>query len=228
MNAHNTYQEAKIDNPSSEIYTDGQIFFTEDRARFYYDKRKCNPADYCMTTKEFTNKGFKSSNGDIYLTSKGLVVNVDFEFALDINKHTLFCSDKSFILHASSLEQIETPEEKEAFDVIEKSKPKQKKFDYIKVDCQSLEFWECAKEYQSEIHIYWKDSEGKQVIQDLNQLVEHYRAGIIYRKVIRELTDRELFIYWFIRKSDGEFRNHYKNLAGKLFDSGKFKLVDGD
>ncbi|MCP3680900.1 MAG: hypothetical protein GY782_11860 [Gammaproteobacteria bacterium] len=65
-------------------------------------------------------------------------------------------------------------------------------YEYVKVDCSQLDFWECAREYEAKMHVYWKDVDGKCVIQDLNQLVEQYGVNAIYRRV--KVDKRQKFI----------------------------------
>ena len=65
-----------------------------------------------------------------------------------------------------------------------------KTYRYEKVDCKSIDFWECAKEYQSKLGVYWKDDEGACIVQDLEQLVSQYSKNVIYRRI--EVTEREL------------------------------------
>ena len=180
-----------------------------------------------MTLKEFLAKGHEITTGDLLL-GDGRVWELDI-YSLVLLRGGYDRYNNFYILYAKALNQVETREEKEALDAIEKLKPKHTntKVEYVKIDCQSLEFWECAKEYQSEAHVYWKDSEGKQVIQDLNQLVEHYRAGIIYRKVAREPTERELFINTALDVACEPIDSLAFIAFGRLYESGKFKLVDG-
>lgn len=94
----------------------------------------------------------------------------------------------------SFVERMEEPSKLCGSGTGKEEKPKRTKVSYEKVDCKQFEFWECAKEYQSKMHIYWKDSKGKFVIRDLNQLVEQYKTGVIYHRIETEITEREEFI----------------------------------
>ncbi|CAH9013165.1 hypothetical protein VPHF35G1_0085 [Vibrio phage F35 g1] len=118
MTTYNTYQEAKIANPESEIYklASGYIATKEPQG---ISVHKCNPADHCMTVEEFLADGYKFELGDVCLDGYGEVVNIDVECHIWDKPDDRDSS--RYILRAAALESIptETPEEKEVLDVIE-------------------------------------------------------------------------------------------------------------
>ncbi|AUS00347.1 hypothetical protein NVP1273O_70 [Vibrio phage 1.273.O._10N.286.54.C7] len=126
MTTYNTYQEAKIAHPESEIYFIGnEQYRTGEWIDQYNFGRSsfvlCNPADHCMTVEKFLADGHKFVDGDYYSDMFGDPQCVGGYFPpSDVNKPD---SDdkKRYILRAAALENIptETPEEKEVLDSIE-------------------------------------------------------------------------------------------------------------
>lgn len=120
MKTYNTYQEAKIANPKSEIYVHGGKFLPECDilpSHETYERRgyfKCHPKDYCMTLAEFFDVGHELVSGDAYLGPCGNV----YIFGLTALRHYRSCSDSGrYILRAKALEQAEfdtTPQQVES------------------------------------------------------------------------------------------------------------------
>ncbi|AUS00809.1 hypothetical protein NVP1278O_74 [Vibrio phage 1.278.O._10N.286.54.E8] len=133
MTTYNTYQEAKIANPDSDIYfIDNKQYRTGEWIDQYNFGRSsfvlCNPADHCMTAEKFLTDGHKFSDGDLVYTLYGSVVKVcDSKPSSGAFYYTSWInikideSNKIYILRAAALESIptETPEEKEVLDGIE-------------------------------------------------------------------------------------------------------------
>lgn len=124
MKTYNTYQEAKIANPKSEIYvsTDGQ-FATEECTIMvaltktkgeWYKWSECHPKDYCMTLAEFLAKGHRLVEGDVFIGASGAASKVADEIGMNIPDS----QDKDrYILRAKALEQAEfdtTPQQVES------------------------------------------------------------------------------------------------------------------
>lgn len=75
MKTYNTYQEAKIDNPNSDIYErEKGVFATESLHR-----EPCNPADYCMSLESFLASGKRAFRGDIIADKDGKAMIVEAE-----------------------------------------------------------------------------------------------------------------------------------------------------
>ena len=130
MITFNTYQEAKIANPESEVCINGVgQFKCGDESIGWF---RCNPDDYCMTVEKFLADGHKFDFDDYALTSDGCVdcISVCSVLAAWNGKMNGPAFDKyknGFVLLAAALNQTETPEEKEAFDAIDQPKPKHTK-----------------------------------------------------------------------------------------------------
>jgi hypothetical protein len=136
MKQYETYEQARIDNPKSEIcklICEG--FTTESeiaRGNFgQYSFTYCKASDYCeMTLQEFLERGHLLVNGDVIITCLDNVAVMgvnDFEIAnFNLNHES---DSKTYILRAAALENqmnidnlaTQTPEEKEALDLIARS-----------------------------------------------------------------------------------------------------------
>lgn len=117
MTTYNSYEEAKIANPESDIYKligMGGFVFGDglgDLIRIsslQTDAEKCNPSDHCMTIERFLADGHKFVDGDIALIHNGDVKTV-------VNPHLDWNTPNPndnirFILRATALE--EKPSEK--------------------------------------------------------------------------------------------------------------------
>lgn len=105
MTTYNTYQEAKIANPESDIYCDDfhKCFQAiANKGCSFGNLTKCNPADYCITVEKFHLNGYKLFDGDLY----ELEGNV-YEFGRDnsISDNELNPSNKErLVLRAAALE----------------------------------------------------------------------------------------------------------------------------
>jgi hypothetical protein len=139
MIIYNTYQEAKIANPNSRILTTDHDWRGSSKivGKFtIYDIgmpiissrswKFCHPADYCMTLEKFLADGCKLVDGDIFINQYEEVVKVGRQYQMvplePKEANTSHPNDnKCYILRAKALQQIETPEEKEAFDAMTKN-----------------------------------------------------------------------------------------------------------
>lgn len=116
MKQYKTYQEAKIENPSCEVFRLSPHDLTKDEC-FFAGKAghgqlidvgavfRCNPADYCMTLEQFFEAGHKLVDGDVYLSSAGSVIRILSSEMLLTNGVTLRNADKCYILRAKALEK---------------------------------------------------------------------------------------------------------------------------
>lgn len=123
MNTYNTYQEAKIANPESEIYAGSckfKVITGSPTNHFANGWKVCNPADYCMTVEQFLDDGHKFVDGGLYIGANGEVIVVGETISAAVANLGRSGDNNRLVLRAAALNQTETPEEKEAFDVMEK------------------------------------------------------------------------------------------------------------
>lgn len=118
MKTYNSYQEAKIANPKSDIYVwtgwkandelagpagpfaalDGKLVTADCWI-------KCHPKDYCMTLEEFFDAGHEFVSGDSYLGVYGNVHMVGLGAERQGAIHDDGRDNKRYILRAQALEQ---------------------------------------------------------------------------------------------------------------------------
>lgn len=113
MKTYKTYQEAKIDNPKSEIYTNGNVFAVIEKFGVgAFDK--CKPEDYCMTVEQFLKDGHKFVDGDVGISVEGKVVVIGHGLctAAMFNEKCQNDSDR-YVLRAAALEGLEAIEKVE-------------------------------------------------------------------------------------------------------------------
>lgn len=166
MKTFETYQEAKIANPDSEIYTDGRIFCGERWSKFYYDMRKCNPADYCMNEDDFYSCGYRYLNGDIiYSEISGLVIVIGMDVSIaDMDWNDGF-GHKRFILRAAALKTKHQQE-------MEELKPKRTRVEYVKV---TESIFDLRPDFEAgELYFKWAGNG------------EHGSGGVGYDKITTE------------------------------------------
>lgn len=130
MKTYNTYQEAKIANPKSEIYVwtgwkvndelagpAGSFAALGDKFVTADCWIKCHPADYCMTLDEFFGQGKKLVRDDVYLGRNGKVYSVGLSIPVSMANEAGHGDHNRYILHAKALEQAEfdtTPQQVES------------------------------------------------------------------------------------------------------------------
>ena len=217
MSTYTTYPAAKIANPDSP-------------ARPGEKWELCNPADYCMTVKQFFDAGHKFVEGDMYVTEGAITpVNVGTDWGVEQCNEPHDDDDNCYVIKAKALEETntiptETQEEKEALDAIEKTYRYEKVTDSI---------FDLKEEFErGELYFAWlgnpepvSNSVGYDKITDEKMLLCRYEEKRILRRI--EVTERELFIDAYA----SAFNTHMllvEDVAGTLFDSGKFKLVNGE
>ncbi|CAL9963323.1 hypothetical protein VPHK165_0089 [Vibrio phage K165] len=173
MTAYNTYQEAKIANPESDIFF---MHNGDYRTGTWIDQHHfgrssftlCNPADHCIRYGDFLTLGYRFVDGDAFLSSTGEVVIVTNAHA---NNRIMSGDNKRFVLRAAALENIptETPEEKEALDGIESAgEVEWKNGDECEIEMQEgvrryLFGCECPNNQQTCI-VFTKDGGGHMVM----------------------------------------------------------------
>ena len=98
MKTYNTYQEAKIDNPNSDIYEREEgVFATESLHR-----EPCKPKDYCITLESFLASGKRLVREDLFIGSQGKVSVVASPTAMS---HPQDVDSDIYILKAKALEK---------------------------------------------------------------------------------------------------------------------------
>lgn len=226
MKTFETYQAAKIAMPKACIVKykyGGNYRFTGMPTR--EGTTLCNgsefaePQDHCMTVKQFFENGHKFIEGDLMIGRGGLVIKVSNW--LDYNS-LLEDDDKRYVLSAKALEEAntiptETPEGKEALD--------KKTYRYEKVEFDDK--WKYFKLMQEEGDLYVNcvDLSFEGFYGDnINLANALHDESCIYRRI--EVTERELFIETYAWAVQDDISN-IEDIAGMLFDSGKFKLVNG-
>ena len=109
MKKYNSYADAKIDNPESEIFSDlsnPPSFYPQ-----YHTKGlRCHPADHCMTLEQFFDSGHKIVDGDAYLNSLGVACVVGINTAASKVNARNANDNKRYILRAKALELKLKPE----------------------------------------------------------------------------------------------------------------------
>ena len=210
MKTYNSYEEAKIANPESNIYElDG--VFQPGHMSFREGESKCNPADHCMTVERFLADGHKFVEGDLIL-DEGLVYLVS---DLKTQKHWYEtesanqpdCDDNSrYILRAAAL-----------------NKPKRVKFEYVPINNGNE-----LITYRNEL--FFKHDSGDYVWTEnhtMRSILTHMDNDNLFRRIETETTERDEFIEAYALATHDEIGN-IDIIAGMLFDSGKFKLVGGE
>ncbi|QZI87850.1 hypothetical protein SIPHO054v2_p0051 [Vibrio phage 103E44.1] len=112
MNTYDSYAEAKIANPESDIfYAESQGFAPGDKPGAAASWVACEPADHCMTVEKFLAEGHKLVDGDVFLNSENDDVEVGKKYENGIviteyeaNKPTSSVDDKCYILRAAALQ----------------------------------------------------------------------------------------------------------------------------
>ena len=239
MTTYNSYEEAKIANPESEIVTTGPNWEYNPALKWKFEKLvedddddgdahaledsawvKCNPADHCMTVEKFLKNGHKFVYGDLFLDQGGCVEKVS-----NVDNYNIpFIGDnKRYILRAAALEnkmntdRLETQSEEQ---------PKRVKFEYLKVDFVSDKekaeaFIEGGLRYLTHGEIRG-DLESDTI--PVTRLDELLCGNSIYRRIETEITERDEFIQGYLELADSSVGVSYKEFAGIVFD----KLVEGE
>ena len=204
-----TYQAAKIANPDCNIYTHGGLFSNEKFNSLPYVNgwRPCNPADYCMTVRQFLDAGHKFVEGDIFLNLTG---NVKIVPGSNVWLDSLNCEDKNdkerYILEAKALKETKTYRYEKVTDSI---------FD--------------LKEEFERGDLFSRNDKGKyRQIKGETWPVNSTNNGNVYRRI--EVTEREFAIEQAAKimydadQSSGQINDL---TLGALFDAGMLKLVNG-
>ena len=207
MKVYDSYAEAKIANPESDIYERMCVdFATADYVSLVAmcgtgdGWNKCDPADHCMTVEKFLADGHKFVKGDVCLYLNGSVVTV--KDPIGWNKPDLD-DGELYVLRAAALE-----------------KPKRMKVEFVRIDFTSDK--EKAEAFLEGGLRYF--THGK-VTGDLEhdtipvtKLEELLRGNGIYRRVETEIDERQEFIDKAKAIIDSTKTAEYS--LGAMFDAG--------
>ena len=254
MTTYNTYQEAKISNPESNIYIQAGEFLPEKSIRpspWTYDFRGlalCNPADYCMTVEKFLADGNKFVEGDfildegsVYLVTDCKTQNYWYETE---SANEPDCDDnRRHVLHAAALElkpadkvakALGRPLTPSDFGVALAEKPKRVKVSYVMFhptpgDSVYLSHKNKNIKQRDVMYLFvGRSLDDKGVFQHkASKNIFEESLSLVRRKQETEINERQEFIDEACGTlDDDESVNHYSRYFGQLYDSGKFKLVN--
>ena len=120
MSKYPTYQAAKIANPDKKIVTTAPDWdankdcigkFEPLSSDHWLDDDSgwtiCNPADYCMTVKQFEDSGKKLVDGDLYINLDGNVIEYTEGYGLGVDRDPSINKSR-YVLKAKALEETKT------------------------------------------------------------------------------------------------------------------------
>ena len=214
MNTYPTYQAAKIANPDKEIVTTAPDWdankdcigkFEPLSSYHWLDDDSgwtiCNPADYCMTVKQFLDAGHKFVEGDLYIDDDGRVEKIGGEPSGE--NQPIKGDNNRYVLKAKALEETKTYRYEKVTDSI---------FD-LKEEFERGELFS----FDGDGHELQIETEG-----DFSYAHVHEN---LYRRI--EVTERELEIEAMTARLWGrDIDRDVRKLAAKLHSLG-FKLVNG-
>ena len=227
MKVYDSYAEAKIANPESDIYERMCVdFATADYVSLVAmcgtgeGWNKCNPADHCMTVDQFIAEGHRFANGDICLDD-GDVVTVKCRAEWDEPSPG---DNERYVLRAAALDvmaQDNEATETKAVAEYSNEKPKRVKVEFVKVEDSIFDLQHDLVDG----NLFYQDTDDSHYpINTERQLVYWFDLAGVYRKVETEIDERQEFIDAAIELIDASKKTD--GLLGAMFDSGKFKLVD--
>lgn len=224
MTTYNTYAEAKIANPDSEIYVYGGRFLPEyliQPSHETYERRgyfKCHPKDYCMSVADFMDNGYKYVDGDSYLGADGDVYTVGVDFSSVFANLKRNSAANRYILRAKALEtqpaEVEidnTPQQVESLSSAATTKLATKgatkvptKVEYVKVEYNHI--WEIMKMQSEGVDFYIKSDDvesGYSLVQNNPTSLLVATTYDLYLRIEKELTWQEYVesIYPFVEFS---------------------------
>tara|TARA_B100001057_G_C22558112_1_gene836142 strand:+ start:118 stop:759 length:642 start_codon:yes stop_codon:yes gene_type:complete len=212
MKMFDSFEKAKITYPTSEIYKSGGLFGTDDMLNpAAKDVEKCHPANHCMTVEEFLKAGHKLAMGDIVLNSGGKVIFMSYDGCLSDFGVLNIGSINEYILRAAALK-----------------KTKRVKVEYVK--CEFSREWEAVKHYNEVGELFVTDCCGNYTnVNDISGawyevVCKNYMD--LYRRTETEITERDEFIEEACKVSGAVDNSVIADIIRKLYDSGKFKLVE--
>lgn len=221
MKTYNSYEEAKIANPESEIVTTGPNWQYDIAIKGKFERLvekgfdyhvlgdsawvKCDPADYCMSLDEFFDSGKMFIADDIFIAASGEVITISDDTVRFANMRSGVESE-CFILHAAAL-----------------NKPKRVKIEYAPINNGNE-----LITYRNEL--FFKHDSGDYVWTEnhtMRSVLNHMDNDNLFRRIETEIDWRDEFIEMYAWATQDDKQN-INDIAGMLFDSGKFKLVEGE
>lgn len=231
-NTYPAYQAAKIANPDKEIVTTATDWdankdcigtFEPLSVDHWLDNDAgwitCNPADYCMTVKQFLDAGHKFVDGDKYLY-KGVVFTAKKgELLVGIGS-----DDEGYVLKSKYLEEAKLIPVKTVLDAIEKTRQPTKTHRYEKVDFEkTIEVIDDEICISSDLYFMWSESNAVPINQVTGRDLVLNRHKLCRRI---EVTERELFIEEACRRCGWEVGSAAASMVGDMFDAGA-RFVNG-
>ncbi|AUR92768.1 lipocalin family protein [Vibrio phage 1.177.O._10N.286.45.E10] len=220
MTTYNSYEEAKIANPESEIVTAGSKWSGSEEFKGKFEVLnsdpdeahilsgecwvKCNPADHCMTVERFLADGHKFVEGDCYVDLYGDAQCAGDDFPpLELNKP---CQDdgERFILRAAALEE----------------KPKRVKVSYVNANFSKE--WKAVRYYNEVGELFVVDCNGNYTnVNDISGswyevVCKNYDS--LFIQIETEIDERQEFIERAEELIDISKIAEYS--LGKMYDAG--------
>lgn len=205
MTTYNTYQEAKIANPESDIYTNAvnDKFQSRSDETFFV---RCLPKNNCMTYNQCDE--FKA--GMVVMDLSG-IKEINEEEAAFLNEVKGYHTNKSnwdecFILRAATLEE---------------KKPR------TKVEYEQIGFHKCHEamfKHEMEEKLYIGCNGGFELATHVD-IADNWNYNL-YRRIETPMTERDEFIEAACEVNERVHGERRQYIVESLFDSGKFKLVN--
>ncbi|AUR88324.1 hypothetical protein NVP1112O_06 [Vibrio phage 1.112.O._10N.286.46.B11] len=216
---YDSFEEAKIANPYSEIY-EFEGYFSSFKG---IGSKKCDTSKYCMTVEKFLADGYKFVEGDLIIGFGDELCTVCMVSVTAWNDGGSDDSDsKRYTLSAAALKPRDNDY---AMSVMEKKvKTEYVKCEYgDKVSNIIMDFESNAPLYKMVNDEYWTIDE----LDDLFQLI--LDDCYIYRRIETEIDERQEFIKAYsILREKFMIQREYEYFDDFMADSGKFKLVDDE
>lgn len=217
MTTCKSYEAAKIANPESVIYEFGSCFSVFKTA----GSKECNPADHCMRYDDFLTIGHRFVDGDAFLNSRGEVVIIT---NAQSSNRIIDGDEKRFILRAAALEELNFNGTSEYVDPSKQPTKPRTKVEYVKVEDS---IFDLRDDFMSH-RLFTKMDDSYSLIRFVDELSKSSMNGSLHRRIETEIDERQEFIDAYMSFVDSSIGDSYDKFAGKLYDSGKFKLVEGE
>tara|TARA_Y100000588_G_scaffold31471_1_gene30785 strand:- start:9879 stop:10505 length:627 start_codon:yes stop_codon:yes gene_type:complete len=206
MKTYPTYQAAKIANPDQNIYrylSTLPIFTCESECNGF-SLQPANPADYCMTVKQFLDAGNKGVNGDLYLNKLGELQKIGVNCGEDWFNEPSPHDDKRYVIKAKALEETKTYRYGKVTDSIENIAK-------AMIDGETFYSKDGSDRFDWRLNGFGKN----------NLALTGLNGFDFYRRI--EVTERELFIEEAMELSKQVDVGQDKKWLGIIYD----ELVDG-
>jgi hypothetical protein len=227
MKTYSTYQEAKIENPKFDVFTTTEGYVSDaDIARSTTPRIergffKCDPRKECISVYYFFETGKAFRNGDIYMQADGRVVTIINEIASNLRNDRI--NKETFILRARQLDESAPPVGVVGLQFTPKSKIK---IDHVKVEESIFDLKEeyCSGSLKSNCGT--NDNPKFETIMAVTDLAHHLLHNNVHRRVEVEVSEQDEFTDTLLEI--GADCTSFTQLARALYQSGRFKLVEGE